>query len=252
MQPLSLPVLETFHQVTKNHPLWNHELLIKCRSSQLTQDEVKIMAIQMYKFCKEFSRILATIFSHCPDVSVQLTILENLYDEMGEGNARSTHPELFRHFTRALDIDDRTLEATPAAPETVNMIQTYMNLASEYGYLAALGAVCFASEGIVNSLYTQIQKGIIGAATLPREALIFFDLHIDLDCDHARKMAELIEPRLSTAEEAIDIHRAILDAMDARVEFFNGILRQMSQLPSSPELGLLMNATDSSRDRVYV
>lgn len=250
MQPLSLPVLETFDRVTQNHPLWNHELLVRCRTSQLTQAEVRVLAVQMYKFCKEFSRILTTIFSACPDVNVQMVILENLYDEMGEGNAKRTHPELFRHFTRALDIDDRTLEATPANPETLNLIQTYMNLASEYGYLAALGAVCFASEGIVNSLYTQIQKGIVGAATLPRSALIFFDLHIDLDGDHARKMGELIMPRISSAEEAIDIHRAILEAMDARVEFFNGIMRQISQLPSAPELGLLMNGSESARDRV--
>lgn len=239
MKTLSLPILTTLDRVTKNHYLWNHEFLVRCRTEALTLTEVQVLAVQMYKFCREFSRILATIFASCSDPAVQLVILENLSDEMGQGDAQKAHPALFRHFTRALGIDDQTLEATPATPETLNLIDTYMKLACEYDYLAALSAVCFASEGIVNSLYTQLQNGIVGAAPLPKEALIFFDLHIDLDCDHALNMAKLIEPRISTAEEATNINRAILEAMDARVEFFNGIQRQSQNLAPS---GLLLCA----------
>ena len=233
MKTQSLPILETFNQVTRNHSLWNHEFLVRCRNGELTLAEVRVLAVQMYKFCKSFSHILATILSRCSDLTVQLVIMENLFDELGEGNADMAHPELFRHFTRALGIDDQTLDATPATPETLNLIDTYMKLPHEYDYLAAMSAVCFASEGIVNSLYTQLQNGIVGAAPLPKEALIFFDLHIDLDGDHALNMARLIEPRISSAEEAININRAILEAMDARVEFFNGIDRQSHKRDAS-------------------
>jgi pyrroloquinoline-quinone synthase len=102
-----------------------------------------------------------------------------------------------------------------------------------------LGAVCFASEGIVSSLYTQLQNGILGAASFSKEALIFFDIHIDLDNEHAAKLAALIEPRISKTEDIMTINRAILEAMDARVQFFNGIECQISQSNSDANSSLL-------------
>ena len=230
MNKLSLPLLETFNEVSVKHPLWHHPFLTQCRNSELTEAEVRILAVQMYKFCKEFNRILATIYSYCSDVEVQLVILENLSDEMGGGNIELTHPTLFRRFTRALGIDDETLESLPTAPETHNLVNTYIRIVQEYGYLAGLGAVCFASEGIVSTLYTQLQKGIRGAGTFSEDALIFFTLHVDLDNEHADRMARMIDAKVTSAEESIDINRAILEAMDARIEFFDGIQRLMSRL----------------------
>jgi pyrroloquinoline-quinone synthase len=238
---LSLPLLDTFRQITHDHPLWNHAFLVKCRSENLTIEDVKVLAGQMYKFCKEFSRILSHILACCSDVDIQLVILSNLLDETGLGNPHMAHPELFRRFTRALGIDDLSLEAIPANPETTNLIDTYFNLGSEYGYLAALGAVCFTSEGIVNSLYAQLQTGILSAQTFPKESLIFFDLHIDLDGDHALKMATLLETKITSTEEAMNINRAIVKAMDARYEYFNGIQRQASQVTALDRVGLSIN-----------
>ncbi|EKQ67575.1 pyrroloquinoline quinone (coenzyme PQQ) biosynthesis protein C [Leptolyngbyaceae cyanobacterium JSC-12] len=230
MKPPSSSVMQSFYEVTANHPLWNHEFLIRCRTTQLTLPEVQVLAVQMYKFSKEFNRILAGILSCCPDEQAQRVILENLFDEMGQGNPELAHPELFRRFTRALGIDDETLSSLPTEPETRYLIDTYLNLPHQYNYLAALGAVCFASEGIVNTLYTQLQQGIVGAAALSKEALSFFDVHIDVDDSHAAHLATLIEPRITTTELAMDVNRAILDALNARVCFFDGILRQTSVL----------------------
>jgi pyrroloquinoline-quinone synthase len=183
----------------------------------------------MYKFSKEFNRILASILSCCQDESTQLVILENLFDEMGQGDVSQCHPELFRQFTRALGIQDETLAALPTAPETRALIDTYLHMPYKYGYLAALGAVCYASEGIVSSLYTQLYKGIVGAAPLPKESLIFFEVHINIDDSHAAKLAAVIEAQIGMTEDDNNIKRAILEAMNARFQFFNGIQRQISK-----------------------
>ncbi|WP_196513081.1 TenA family transcriptional regulator [Nostoc sp. NZL] len=222
-------VTDSFRDITVNHPLWNHEFLIRCRTGNLFLPDVQVLAVQMYKFSKEFNRILASILSCCQDENSQLVILENLFDEMGQGDTTQSHPELFRKFTRALGIHDETLTALPTAPETRALIETYLRMPHKYGYLAALGAVCYASEGIVSSLYTQLYKGIVGAAPLPKESLIFFEVHIDVDDSHAAKLAAVIEPRITMNEEDIKIKLAITEAMDARVQFFNGIQRQISK-----------------------
>lgn len=228
MTPTTTVAKSSFREITNNHPLWQHDFLHRCRTGNLFLLDVQILAVQMYKFSKEFNRILASILSCCRDESAQLVILENLFDEMGQGDINQSHPELFRRFTRELGIDDDTLANLPTAPETHALIETYLRIPHQYGYLAALGAVCYASEGIVSSLYTQLYKGIVGAAPLTRESLIFFEVHIDVDDSHAAKLAAVIEPRI-TSDEDIKVKLAIAEAMDARVQFFNGIQRQISQ-----------------------
>jgi pyrroloquinoline-quinone synthase len=234
--------MQSFSALTQNHPLWNHEFLVRCRTGQLTLPEVQVLAVQMYKFSKEFNRILASILSRCPDENAQLVIMDNLFDEMGQGDLNQAHPELFRRFTREIGIADNALAIAPTAPETLNMIATYLDIPHQYGYLAALGAVCFASEGIVSSLYSQLYRGIIGAAPFPKESLIFFEVHIHVDDSHAANLARLIEPRVTTQEQAAEVNRAILQAMDARVQFFDGIQRQVASLARSEDSLLLLTA----------
>ncbi|WP_414568781.1 TenA family transcriptional regulator [Nostoc sp. CCY 9925] len=240
-QTLSL-AKNSFQKIADNHPLWNHEFLMQCRTGNLFLADVQILAVQMYKFSKEFNRILASILSCCQDESTQLVILENLFDEMGQGDVSQSHPELFRQFTRALGIHDETLAALSTAPETRALIDTYLQIPHKYGYLAALGAVCYASEGIVSSLYTQLYKGIVGAAPLPKESLIFFEVHINIDDSHAAKLAAVIEAQIGMIEDDIKIKQAIVEAMDARVQFFNGIQRQISKYSLSPNSLLVVSA----------
>jgi pyrroloquinoline-quinone synthase len=242
MSILPFVCLQSFRSLTQTHPLWSHPFLMRCRSNELTLPEVQILAVQMYKFSKEFNRILASILSYCPDDQAQWVILENLFDEMGQGDLSQAHPELFRRFTRAIGINDDELHAIPTEPETDVLIKTYLGLAHQYDYLSALGAVCFASEGIVNSLYSQLYCGIQGAAPLPKEALIFFEVHINVDDSHAAKLAALIEPRIHSEAQAVDMHRAILEAMDARVQFFDGIQRRISKNSPNPTLAELAYA----------
>jgi pyrroloquinoline-quinone synthase len=234
--------LQSFSAIAQDHPLWSHEFLTRCRDNQLTLPEVQILAVQMYKFSKEFNRILASILSRCPDESAQLVIMDNLFDEMGQGDLNQAHPELFRRFTREIGIADDALAVSPTAPETLNMIATYLDIPHQFGYLPALGAVCFASEGIVSSLYSQLYQGIVGAAPLPKESLIFFEVHIHVDDSHAANLARLIEPRVTTPEQAAEVNRAILRAMDARVQFFDGIQRQVAHLAHSDAARLLLTA----------
>jgi pyrroloquinoline-quinone synthase len=234
--------MQSFRHSTQVHPLWAHPFLQHCRSGELTLPEVQILAVQMYKFSKQFNRILSSIVSCCPDDQAQWVILDNLFDEMGRGDISQAHPELFRQFTRAIGISDDVLEECVTQPETQDLIETYLGLAHQYGYLSALGAVCFASEGIVHSLYSQLYQGIQGAAPLSKQSLIFFEVHIDVDDSHAAKLAALIDPRIQNESDAIAIHHAILEAMDARVQFFDGIQRQIELAVSQPSLTELMYA----------
>ncbi|MDJ0675258.1 MAG: iron-containing redox enzyme family protein [Calothrix sp. MO_167.B42] len=214
------------HSVIDNHPLWDHPFLLRCRHGKLSVAEIRILAVQMYNFRKEFNRILASILFHCSDEKAQLVILEKLFDEMGQGDVKQSHLELFRRFTRALDMDDATLAAQMVTPETRILINTYLQIPHKYGYLAALSAVCYASTRIVSSLYSQLYQGIIDVTNLPKDSLSFFELHIDVDGNHEARLASILESSILTLERESKIKQVITELMDARLQFFNGIERQ--------------------------
>ena len=221
---------DLFGSIVPNHPLWEHSFLRRCRARELSDQDVKILAVQMYKFCTEFSRILAATFVRCPDEYARVVIADNLYDETGQGNNLLTHPELFRRFTRALGFSDQELEDMRVEPETQSLIDTYIALPERYGYLAGLGAICYASENIVSVLYTQLLEGISNGVEVADDALAFFHSHVELDNEHANALINLVNRGVHTRKEARKIVLAIKEALAARMRFFDGIERCSQQM----------------------
>lgn len=215
-----------FRLATESHPLWRHPFVERCRAGQLTLAQVRVLGAQMYRFCHQFPSFLALALAACTQDDARIVIGENLWEELGEGDPRRAHAELFRKFTRALGLDDAQLAAMPVLPETAALVDTYLNLSKRFGVLGILGALCYASEGIVGALYSQIQGALRQAAPFDRDALKFFEVHIDVDDGHADKLESILLPMLRTPEDELLVEQAIRAAMDARCAFFDGVLRE--------------------------
>lgn len=222
---------EAFRELGRQHPLWKHELLERCRSGRLGLAEVRTLAVQMYKFSREFSRYLAAALAACAHEEARIVIAENLWEELGEGDLAQSHPVLFRRFTRAIGIDDKTLEATPPEPETQALIDTYLGFAERYGVVGALGAICYSSEGIVGALYSHLQNGLVRSIPFERDALVFFDLHIHVDDGHAAQLEKVLGPLVRSREDFDRVSAAIQQGLDARCRFFDGVLRAAARRP---------------------
>jgi pyrroloquinoline-quinone synthase len=214
-----------FRAIAQAHPLWQHPRGECCRSGRLTPAQVRVLGGQMHKFCREFPRFLAKALAACPHDDARMVIGENLWEELGEGDPQRAHAALFRRFTRALGLRDEQLAAVPAERETTALIDTYLRLADGDEALGILAALCYASEGIVGALYTQIQKGLLNALPLDREALMFFEVHIHVDDGHADKLETVLLPLLATPQDVQVAEQAIRTALDARCRFFDGVLR---------------------------
>lgn len=221
------PALSLAHRMRErahSHRLWQHPFVERCRAGHLSHAEIQVLAVQMYKFSREFPGFLAGALVHCEDEAARIVIAENLWEELGEGDPAKTHAELFRRFTRALGIDDGTLEAAPMLPGTQHLVDTYRALSRQADPREILSALCYASEGIVAALYTLIQGGLLNDGRFSREALCFFEVHVAVDDGHADKLEALLLPMLATpgslkaAEAALDL------AMNARCRFFDSVM----------------------------
>jgi len=217
--------VQRFKQIAQEHALWHHPFVQRCRAGQLTVQHVRVLGGQMYQFSREFTRFLAKALAVCADEQARMVIAENLWEELGEGDPQRAHAALFRRFTRALGISDEQLAAIPAEPETQALIDTYLGLSERHGAMGILGALCYASEGIVGALYSQIEAGLVGAIVFDRHDLVFFDEHISVDDGHADKLESVLLPMLSSTLEVNTVEKAIREALDARCRFFDGVLR---------------------------
>lgn len=223
--PATLAPIARLDSLSQRHPLWSHPFLERCRSGTLGLAEVRALSVQMYKFSREFGRYLSAVLQVCPDEESQLVIADNLWDELGHGDITQTHVELFRVFTRGLGIDDDVLEQTPAEPETLALIETYLEMARRRGFQAALGAICYGSEGIVSTLYKLLQDGIVASQAVPREALRFFDLHLEVDDGHKERLEALLLRHMRTPEDIKGVVSAVTEALNARYRFLDGVTR---------------------------
>ena len=215
-----------FKHIAETHALWHHPFVERCRSGRLSLPQVRVLGVQMYKFCHQFPSFLAMALASCPQDDARIVIGENLWEELGEGDPERAHAALFRRFTRALGVSDEELAAMPALPETTALIETYRTLSERFGVLGILGALCYASEGIVGVLYSQIQAGLLRATTFDADALMFFAVHIHVDDGHADKLESVLLPMLHTPQDQQLVARAIRGALNARCRFFDGVLRE--------------------------
>lgn len=219
--------LSALRELAQGHPLLRHPFITRSRAGVVTLDEVRVLATQMYQFSREFGRILAAVFFSCPEETARQVIAENLLEELGDTNLRLTHAGLLRQFTRALNISDSDLDGSGVRPETAALIRTYLALPGKYGFLGALGAVGFASEGIVSELYTQLQTGIKGTSPPMRaSAMAIFEVQVSPATAQIRKLASLVEHGLDSPESLEQVTGAIAEAMDARMQFFDGVVRE--------------------------
>jgi pyrroloquinoline-quinone synthase len=229
----ALDASEPYRQIASHHPLWRHPFVERCRAGELTLEQVRVLACQMYKFCHSFPRYLATALTLCTDEDTRMVIAENLWDELGEGDPARAHAALLRRFTRSLDITDAQLDEVPTLPETAALIDTYLGLAARHGLAGILGALCFASEGIVAALYTTLQDGVLRSGAVDAQALEFFTVHIHVDGGHADKLEAVLLPLLESRPAVAHARQAIELALAARCRFFDGVLRAASA-PSGP------------------
>ena len=160
--------------------LLKHPFYQAWNNGTLCIEDLQTYAKQYYHHVKAFPRYLSATHSHCPDIQQRQVLLENLIDEeSGDEN----HPELWVRFAEGLGVSREELEATPAAPEIKNVIDTFFKQARD-SFESGLGAL-FAYEHQIPEI-AEFKSDALKKQfhfTDPR-MLSFFDVHKKADVYH--------------------------------------------------------------------
>jgi pyrroloquinoline-quinone synthase len=200
--------------------LGNTDFLSRCRNGQVSRAELDIFVQQQQLYSGCFTRFLAALLANIEDDDHRLALTQNLFDEMGLGDAGNLpHSKLYRNMMASMGL----VPSTAPLPSTQRQIDTMFECCKSPNYMLGLGALCLGAEGIVPYLYQCVVDGFLSVGE-SREKLQFFTLHIECDDGHAETMNAIIARELQKSPSALlDLNYGAEKMIRARIGFFDGL-----------------------------
>ena len=170
----------------------HHPFLNRIKDAWLNRRQLHYFAGQYGIYCRYFPRFLAAAAANIPDDATRMSLIENLWEEHGEGKLAKSHRILYNKFANALDYDDASLEAVTALPTTDICIQNMLDLCRDQHFLVGLGALGPGTEYFTNDEYKIIESGLKKYDFLTADDYEFWTVHISLDEHHYSDMIDAI------------------------------------------------------------
>jgi pyrroloquinoline quinone (PQQ) biosynthesis protein C len=194
--------------------------LVRCRTGQISREELNnfVQQHQIYSCC--FTRFLAALLANIEDDDHRLALTRNLFDEMGLGDAGNLpHSKLYLNMMDSMGL----VPSKTPSPSTQRLVDTMFECCKSPNYMVGLGALCLGAEGIVPYIYQLIVDGFLASGESLNK-LHFFTLHIDCDDQHAETMNEIIGLQLQKTPSALlDLNYGAEKLIQARIGFFEGL-----------------------------
>ena len=200
---------------TAGDRLLDHPFYRAWADGNLTTGDLRFYSAQYWNQVEAFPCYLETLAGRLPESRAKTSVLENLADER-DGD----HPGLWLRFAGAVGAGASTVRETPAEEETLACIAAFESAMRDRSPLYALGMIYGYESQTPDVCATKI-TGLRDLYGVDGAGLEYFELHGDLDVEHAGELAGAIaelsasEDDLREAEEgAIAGARAIRGLLD--------------------------------------
>jgi pyrroloquinoline-quinone synthase len=204
-------------RIRRRH-LLGHPFYTSWVAGTLPVEAMQEYARQYYAFKSNFPRVLSALHARCEEPEARRALLENLWDEEhGEAN----HAELWLRFAEGIGAGRDATRESDWNPRTRDLVSGYHEVAGD-GPVAAGVAAVYAYEAQVPSVAKAKIDGLKANYGIEDPStLTFFEVHAELDVEHAdaerRMIADLGEGHeeavLTAVDEALDHWWGFLDAV---------------------------------------
>jgi pyrroloquinoline-quinone synthase len=228
--------------------LAHHPFLARCRSGQISLEELKNLLIQQGLYSSYFTRYLCALMSNLPSNTEVFELAENLLEELGFApDSPTPHYLLYRDMLQAFDL---TLEGQTPNASTQQLIDTMFQHCRHPDPAVGLGALCLGAEGLVPFFYSDLMKGFASLG-IDAHTVRFFQLHIACDDEHAQTLARMMLARVEEQSSSLErIVRAGEALVNARCAFLDGIQAEYkAHRAATAEFSALAATTSSAAER---
>ena len=200
-----------------------HPFLKRIEDGWLDKTQLQYFAKQYDVYCKHFPRFLAACAANIPDDTTRMPIVENLWEEHGEGKLEGSHRILYENFMDGLGITRNAQKDIKPLPTTIICCENLLNLCQDGNFLESLGALGPGTEFFTNEEYSIILNGLKKYDFLSEKAVEFWAVHISLDEHHYSEILEAIAPWVTSIENKFLIKTGAKKAIDLEILFWDGL-----------------------------
>ncbi len=204
-----------------------HPFLKRMGEGSLTKKQLQYFTEQYSIYCNYFPRFLAAAAANIVDDVTRMPIIENLWEEHGEGKLAKSHRVLFNQFAFALDLTIFDLDEADALPSTQICVDELMNICLNKHFLESLGALGPGTEFFTSDEYLVIRDGLKKYDFLSADDIYFWTAHISLDETHYSEMIDILRPWASNDLNKQLITRGANKAIDLEIDFWNGLEKHL-------------------------
>jgi pyrroloquinoline-quinone synthase len=175
----------------------------------------------------QFKRFVAAVYARAEPRDVRELMLENLWEEHGEGDPMRDHTQLVGKFARALGAEIPDVYDVEPIPESRVWVERILRICTEEEFVVGLAALSYGIEARTWTMrfLGQIYRDRYG---LSEDDLEFFFMHLEADEEHAGRAIELVRRYCTTEDQLERCKWAVREVLDATRVVAEGMERVSS------------------------
>ncbi len=206
-------------QATASKPLLEHPFYQAWAAGTLTTEDLNLYAGQYWRQVEAFPGYLETIAGRLDDGIPKKTVLSNLADERDDD-----HPGLWLDFAEALGSTRAEVAETDVQPETRACVEAFSRAAESASPALAMGMLFGYESQTPQVAHTKI-TGLRDFYGIEGAGVAYFELHGELDVEHASEMASAIEEVAVDETSAAEAEAGARAGAEAIWKLLDGVAR---------------------------
>jgi pyrroloquinoline-quinone synthase len=179
--------------VLEKSGIWRNPYLQSLQDGSMNLECFRRSQEQFFFAVTFFPRPMAALVGRIPNPKARLDILHNLVEEHGEFREDRFHHSTFQTFLRSIGSEPEKIEHAPLCPavRAFNSVLTCSCVLDELEVgIGCMGIIEYAFAGIS----AIIGQAVVKQGWIPREKLVHYALHAEIDERHAEEFFAVIEP----------------------------------------------------------
>ena len=187
----------------------------------MDKDVFKKVQTQFFFAVDYFSRPMAALIAQLPLHKDRITIIHNIVEEHGDFSKEHYHANTFKQFLKSIDVENVDTHSPSAIVTMFNT--TLMGTAQNDPIvsLACLGII----EYTFADLSACIAKHVVDRSWVKKEKLIHYNLHAQIDKQHAEEFFQIIEPLMDNPEQ----RKKVIEGLRLGAYIFNRLYEDLYQ-----------------------
>jgi pyrroloquinoline-quinone synthase len=212
-----MTLISVLEEAVADRRLLDHPFYRSWAEGTLTRDDLSFYAGQYWRQVEAFPGYLQALLDRLPPGAARDAIARNLSDERDDD-----HPGLWVRFARTLGCDDLDIESLE--PETKACVEAFRGASQNRSAAFALGMLYVYESQTPEVAKTKIE-GLRKFYGIDGDAVKYFELHGELDVEHAKDLSRALDTVIETDRDGMDAVEGARAGATAIYGLLDGVAR---------------------------